>query len=84
MMKAILLAWLCALVLGGEALIARQNNCCFRLSASGSVSGEVGQTPEGESRILGGFPQNSYCLDGDALTDDSGRRCLLDRESGDG
>lgn len=77
-----------ALSLGTEALVSRHaplvprqaGICCFHLTASGGVSGGVGQLPDGQNRIGGNFPQGIYCINEQgAITDGTGRGCILTR-----
>lgn len=70
-----------ALALGGaNALVARDNTCCFHLTASGGASGSVGQLDDGQNRIGGGLPPTQFCIDSNGgITDSSGRGCILTR-----
>ncbi|KZF26270.1 hypothetical protein L228DRAFT_264689 [Xylona heveae TC161] len=67
-----------ALALGANALVARDGNCCFHLTASGGESGTVGQLSDGQNRIGGGLSPATYCIDSNGgLTDGNGRGCIL-------
>ncbi|KAI9732697.1 MAG: hypothetical protein M1818_007431 [Claussenomyces sp. TS43310] len=73
-------ASLIALAAGSNALIAqRAAPCCFGLSASGAVTGTVGQLSDGQNRVGGGLSPASYCINTDngGITDASGRGCIL-------
>jgi hypothetical protein len=64
--------------LGASAALIPRQNCCFSLTASGGASGPVGQLSDGQNRIgLGGGASASYCLSNGAITDSSGRGCIL-------
>lgn len=78
MKKTFVAAAILAFVAGGRALVPRANTCCFSLTASGGASGTVGQIYDGQNRIGGGLPAATYCIDnGGAITDGSGRGCIL-------
>ena len=62
--------------------VARQNTCCFSLTASGGASGVLGQLADGQNRVGGNYPAGSYCINGQGgLIDASGRGCILTRKS---
>ncbi|KFY41384.1 hypothetical protein V495_04944 [Pseudogymnoascus sp. VKM F-4514 (FW-929)] len=65
------------LVAAADALIARTAPCCFHLSASGAVTGTIGQLDDGQNRQGGGLPPAQYCISGDSITDANGRGCIL-------
>jgi hypothetical protein len=67
------------LVAAADALIARTAPCCFHLSASGAVTGTIGQLDDGQNRQGGGLPPAQYCISGDSITDANGRGCILTR-----
>ena len=75
-------AAIAALAIGVNAAVMERNDkCCFGLSASGGVSGQVGQLDDGQNRVGGGHPPGHYCLSNGGLTDGHGRGCILTRES---
>lgn len=72
-----------AFVLGVEALVPRDGTCCFRLTGSGGVSGEVGQLDDGQNRIGGNYPHGEYCINAQgAITDGKGHGCILTGNDG--
>ncbi|KIA75464.1 GPI anchored cell wall protein [Aspergillus ustus] len=67
-----------AFAAGANALVPRDNSCCFSLTASGGASGTVGQLDDGQNRIGGNLPPGQYCIDSNgSITDGSGRGCIL-------
>ncbi len=62
-----------ALAAGTNALVARQPQCCFDLTASGGQSGNVGQLDDGQNRIGGNLPTGHYCIDSNGGLTDSVR-----------
>lgn len=67
-----------AFSIGTEALVPRAEICCFHLTASGEVSGQVGQLTDGQNRIGGDNEQGVLCINGEgAITDGMGRGCIL-------
>jgi len=66
-----------ALVAGANAIIPRWNPCCFHLSASGSVTGTVGQLGDGQNRVNGPLSPAEYCIVDGSITDANGRGCIL-------
>lgn len=66
-----------AFAAGSNALIARTSSCCFGLSASGAVTGTLGQLSDGQNRVGGGLTPASYCINNGGITDASGRGCIL-------
>lgn len=79
-MKSVIAAL--ALAVGSNALAIRDTaSCCFHLSASGAVTGTVGQLSDGQNRVGGGLPQATYCINGGSITDANGRGCILTRKS---
>ncbi|KAI9834615.1 MAG: hypothetical protein M1826_000017 [Phylliscum demangeonii] len=64
--------------LGAQALVSRDPTCCFGLTASGGVTGPVGQLDDGQNRVYGNYPHGTYCIDAQGgLTDGHGRGCIL-------
>ncbi|KAF4636356.1 hypothetical protein G7Y89_g1720 [Cudoniella acicularis] len=59
------------------ALIARDAPCCFHLSASGAVTGTLGQLDDGQNRVNGPLAPAEYCISGTSITDANGRGCIL-------
>ncbi|KAI9887996.1 MAG: hypothetical protein M1823_000117 [Watsoniomyces obsoletus] len=81
-MKATLLTLVGSLMLGADALTlgARDGTCCFHLTASGGVSGPVGQLPDGQNRVGGSYSYTPglYCIGRDGtIKDGSQRGCIL-------
>jgi hypothetical protein len=76
-MKNVLAAAL--LAAGAEALVPRDQTCCFHLTADGGPGGPVDQLYDGQNRIgQSGLPEGSYCIDSNGgLTDGEGRGCIL-------
>lgn len=65
-----------------NALIAqRWASCCFHVSASGAVTGTIGQLNDGQNRQGGGLSPAEYCIADGAITDANGRGCILTRKS---
>lgn len=57
--------------------IIPRDQCCFQLTASGGVSGVVGQLADGQNRVGGSYPTGTYCINNGGLTDGQGRGCIL-------
>jgi hypothetical protein len=68
------------LAAGANAIITRWAPCCFGLSASGAVTGTVGQLGDGQNRVNGPLSPAQYCIADGAITDANGRGCILTRE----
>ena len=68
-----------ALAAAAQALVSRESNCCFQLTASGSVSGIVSQLTDGQNRVgATGLTTGTYCISSSGgLTDSEGRGCIL-------
>jgi hypothetical protein len=63
-----------------NAIIAeRWVPCCFHVSASGAVTGTIGQLDDGQNRQGGGLSPAQYCIADGAITDANGRGCILTR-----
>lgn len=75
-MKSILAAL--ALAVGSQALVARDEACCFHLTAYGGPGGPVGQLADGQNRIGDkSLPEGEYCIGPNGgLTDGQGRGML--------
>jgi hypothetical protein len=70
------------LVASANALIAeRWAPCCFHASASGTITGTIGQLDDGQNRQGGGLCPAEYCIANGAITDANGRGCILTRTS---
>jgi hypothetical protein len=70
------------LAASSNALIAeRWAPCCFHASASGAVTGTIGQLNDGQNRQGGGLSPAEYCIANGAITDANGRGCILTRKS---
>jgi hypothetical protein len=68
------------LVASTDALIAqRWTPCCFQVSASGAVTGTIGQLGDGQNRQGDGLSPAEYCIADGAITDANGRGCILTR-----
>jgi len=65
------------LAAGANAIVARWAPCCFGLSASGAVTGTVGQLSDGQNRVNGPLSPAEYCIADGAITDANGRGCIL-------
>lgn len=59
----------------------RSDKCCFSLTASGGISGSLGQLSDGQNRVGGSLPAGQYCLSNGAIYDNAGRGCLLTPET---
>jgi len=71
-------ATILTLVVSASALVAeRRAPCCFHVSASGAVTGTIGQLGDGQNRQAGGLPEAEYCISGGGITDANGRGCIL-------
>lgn len=73
-------SYVAALAIAGSAsalVVPRQDGCCFELKASGEQSGTIGQLDDGQNRIGGGLSPATYCINDGAITDSSGRGCIL-------
>lgn len=75
-------ATIAAFAASANALVSRAGNCCFQITASGGVSGDLGQLGDGQNRIGdSNLPPATYCIDDNGgITDESGRGCILTRE----
>ncbi|KAL6876977.1 ubiquitin 3 binding protein But2 C-terminal domain-containing protein [Trichoderma novae-zelandiae] len=58
-----------------EAAVARTPGCQLHLSASGAISGPVGEIHSGQVRAGGGVASTTFTLQGAQLWDDKGRGC---------
>ncbi|GAB7338083.1 hypothetical protein MBLNU457_4449t2 [Dothideomycetes sp. NU457] len=59
------------------ASVSADGSCCFHLNATGGPGGDVGQLSDGQNRIGQNLPEAQYCINNGALTDSSGRGCIL-------
>lgn len=66
---------------GASAALIPRDQCCFSLTASGGLSGVVGQLSDGQNRIdqTAGLANTAgqYCINNGAITDGNGRGCIL-------
>jgi hypothetical protein len=71
-----------AFAAGTNALVGRSDNCCFHLTSTGDLSGDLGQIGDGQVRIDDNtLPQSSFCIDSNGgITDAAGRGCILTRK----
>ena len=61
-----------------RALSPRQNGeCCFPMSASGGVSGVVGELGDGQLRVGPGAVGGRFCIQNGGITDSLNRGCIL-------
>jgi hypothetical protein len=70
---------LAAFAAGTNALVGRSDSCCFHLTASGDVSGSVGQLSDGQNRIGdNSLSAADYCINSSGgITDSNGRGCII-------
>jgi hypothetical protein len=66
-----------AFVAGSNAIITRWAPCCFGISASGAVTGTLGQLDDGQNRVNGPLAAAEYCIADSLITDANGRGCIL-------
>ncbi|KAJ5376719.1 hypothetical protein N7509_013605 [Penicillium cosmopolitanum] len=68
-----------AFAAGTNALVGRTDNCCFHLTSTGDLSGDLGQIGDGQVRIGDNtLPQSSFCIDSNGgISDSSGRGCII-------
>lgn len=66
-----------ALIASSDAIITRWAPCCFGISASGAVTGTLGQLDDGQNRVNGPLSPAEYCISDSSITDASGRGCIL-------
>ncbi|KAF2722486.1 hypothetical protein K431DRAFT_211176, partial [Polychaeton citri CBS 116435] len=59
------------------AALLPRDRCCFQLTASGGVSGSVGQLNDGQNRVGGGYSPATYCINGGSIIDNNDRGCIL-------
>lgn len=70
-----------ALLVRAHALVRRAGGpCCFHLSASGAVTGTVGQLDDGQARVNGPLPPATFCISSGNIFDSMNRGCILTRE----
>ncbi|OTA04857.1 hypothetical protein A9Z42_0054300 [Trichoderma parareesei] len=58
-----------------EAAVVRTSGCQLHLSATGAISGPVGEISSGQVRAGGGVSSTRFSLQGAQLWDDKGRGC---------
>lgn len=66
-----------------NAFVGRRDNCCFHLTSSGGLSGDLGQLDDGQVRIGdNSLTASSFCMDANgAITDGAGRGCIVTAET---
>ncbi|KAK4502328.1 hypothetical protein PRZ48_005753 [Zasmidium cellare] len=74
--RTALIAALVAAV-SGSIIPRSSEECCFQISASGGVTGTLGQIYDGQNRVGGGYAPATYCLKNGGLFDKNGRGCIL-------
>jgi len=62
---------------GTSAIITRWAPCCFHLSASGAVTGTIGQLDDGQARVNGPLSAAEFCINDGEISDSEGRGCIL-------
>ncbi|KAJ5759132.1 hypothetical protein N7520_006288 [Penicillium odoratum] len=72
-----------AFAAGTNALVGRSDSCCFHLTASGGVSGTLGQLSDGQVRVGDdSLSAATFCINSSgAITDSAGRGCILTTET---
>lgn len=69
---------LAAFAAGIDALVSRADTCCFHLTATGGVSGSLGQLDDGQVRVGdNSLSPTQFCISNGAITDRKGRGCIL-------
>lgn len=61
----------------GASAASVQRSCTFTLTASGGQSGTLGQLSDGQNRVGGNLPQETYSINNGQITDSQGRGCIL-------
>jgi len=71
-----------AFAAGTNALVGRSDSCCFHLTASGGVSGSLGQLSDGQVRVGDdSLSAADFCINSSgAITDSAGRGCIITSE----
>ncbi|KAJ5928586.1 hypothetical protein N7466_007542 [Penicillium verhagenii] len=72
-----------AFAAGTNALVGRSDSCCFHLTASGGVSGSLGQLTDGQVRVGDdSLSAADFCINSSgAITDSAGRGCIVTSET---
>ncbi|KAJ5544276.1 hypothetical protein N7513_007087 [Penicillium frequentans] len=72
-----------AFAAGTNALVGRSDSCCFHLTASGGVSGSLGQLSDGQVRVGDdSLSAADFCINSSgAITDSEGRGCIITTET---
>jgi hypothetical protein len=61
-----------------NALVGRSDTCCFQISATGGVSGSLGQLSDGQVRVGDTtLSAAQFCLSDSTITDSEGRGCVV-------
>lgn len=63
-----------------EAAVARTSGCQLHFTASGAISGPVGEISSGQVRAGGGVSSTTFTLQGEQLWDDKGHGCWWTRK----
>ncbi|KAJ5604342.1 hypothetical protein N7510_009496 [Penicillium lagena] len=74
---------LAAFAASTNALVGRSSTCCFHLTASGGVSGSVGQLNNGQTRVGDNtLSPAQFCLNSSngTIADSKGRGCIINCE----
>lgn len=61
----------------GSAALLRRDQCCFEITASGGVTGVMGQLADGQNRLNASLPAATYCYSNGGITDEEGRGCIV-------
>ncbi|KAI9798740.1 MAG: hypothetical protein M1833_004570 [Piccolia ochrophora] len=72
-----------AFALGVSASVLKRQDAanCFEIEVSGSTPARVGQLDDGQLRV-GNFPAKTFRADGNKITDDQNRGCVLTGDPG--
>ncbi|KAJ5295056.1 hypothetical protein N7508_009877 [Penicillium antarcticum] len=71
-----------AFAAGTNALVGRSDSCCFHLTATGGISGSLGQLSDGQVRVGDTtLSAAQFCLSDSIITDSEGRGCVVTSET---
>lgn len=59
------------------AAVLKRDQCCFQITATGGVSGVMGQLSDGQNRLNGTYSPATYCYSNGGITDANGRGCIV-------